>query len=408
MRTRLFILLAGVAAGPLLASAVSADERPGLDDLKFDAYRTSISAEHASLDSDGDGWVDWYERFEGTDPNDPKSFPGAAQLEIVDNRVVLQSTNFPDRFVVVDLATPKVLSKPEAAIPALVGLVQDLRAATPTGKAWQTMTAKLGEYGGVAPGIDSILAATQQDAGGSIDLGPRVGGVPMGLISGISVGTSVEGGIAVQIVRIWDESTNPALTVTFHYLPDDKAFVEHGVLVWSPATGGTSAVEWYKVNGNEVSREIRHVDSKGKVVSRIALDEKNAPITTAEAPVTTAAPVTTEKNTNTTVSTPVSVTTPTTVGDYVDAEYQRPRLLTPEEVAERTEFLKGLTGRFGTTIELPDPKERPGVKDPAEPECKGPFCVLFTVVEAPDLHNVNGGDPINPLFTPQGPPISVG
>jgi len=79
-----------------------------------------------------------------------------------------------------------------------------------------------------------------------------------------------------------------------------------------------------------------------------------------------------------------------------------------KEIAERAEFLKGLTGRFGSTIDLPSgPKEKPGVSDPAEPECKGAFCVLFTVVEAPDLSNVNGGDPINPSFGPEAPPVTI-
>ncbi|MEQ1699339.1 MAG: hypothetical protein ABMA25_04475 [Ilumatobacteraceae bacterium] len=418
MRTRLLILLAGVAAGPLVASAVSADEQPRLDDVQFDASRTSLTAESVSRDSDGDGWVDWYERFEGTDPNDPNSYPGAAQLEIVDNRIVLQATNLPDRFVIVDRATPEVLKTPEAAIPALVGMVQDLRAGTSTGKVLQTMIGELGKYGGSVPSLDGILGQAEKDSAIGVDLGPRVGGIQMGLISGLSaeVGGNQQGGLSVRFVKTWDEATKPAQTVTFHYLPDDEAFIEHGVLVWSPTTGGTSTVEWYKVNGTETSRWLRHFDSKGKLVWKQELDKDDNPvgpvITVTSTPVTaapvTAAPVTAAKDTNTTVSTPASVTTPTTVGDYADPEYQRPQLLSPEEMAARAEFLKGLTGRFGSTIDLPPgPKEKPGVSDPADPECKGPFCVLFTVVEAPDLSNVNGGDRINPSFLPEGPPITI-
>ena len=60
------------------------------------------------------------------------------------------------------------------------------------------------------------------------------------------------------------------------------------------------------------------------------------------------------------------------------------------------------------TVVHVDAPDEPGVADPAEPECKGQFCVVFTVVEAPDLRNVNGGDPINPSFGPHAPPVTMG
>lgn len=412
MRTRLLILLAGVAAGPLVASAVSADDPPRLDDLKFDASRTSLTAEAAAVDSDGDGWVDWYERFEGTDPNDANSYPGAAQLEIVDERVVLQSTNFPDRFVIVDLATPEVLKTPEAAMPALLGTVQDLRAGTSTGKVLQTMITEFGKYGGSVPSLDGILGETQQSSGVSIDLGPRVGGIPMGLISGVYIGINDQGGLSVTLSRTWQARDNEvSVSVKLDYLPKTHDYTETGTFLAITEDGGYVTVEWLNFNGTQMYCVRKVHDSSGRLVSKQYFDTNGKPYSPPvpeNTPETTAAPVTTVKDTNTTVSTPASVSTPTTVGDYADPEYQRPQLLSPEEMAARAEFLKGLTGRFGSTIDLPPgPKEKPGVSDPADPECEGPFCVLFTVVEAPDLSNVNGGDRINPSFLPEGPPITI-
>ena len=416
MRTRLLLLLAGIAAGPLVVSVASADDSHRLDDLKFDASRTSLTAESASADSDGDGWVDWYERFEGTDPNDAKSYPGSAQLEIVDGRVVLQSANFPDRFVIVDLATPEVLSKPESAISTLVGLVQNLGKGTSTGSALQSMIQQLGKYGGVLPDVNGLIAQTPKEAGGSSVLGPRVGGIPMGLISSLTVGLNDEGNMYF-VLSYTSEAPDASFSVSVRYDPitgTDK-FLERGLLLF-PADDGYSTIEWCSYDGTEIYRVRKVIDGEGKVVSTQYFDPNGKPYgpptTTPPATPVTAAPVTatpvTTKTTETSVTTPVSVTTPTTAGDYADPDYQRPQRLSDKEIAERVEFLKGLTGRFGSTIELPSgPTEKPGVSDPAEPECKGVFCVLFTVVEAPDLSNVNGGDRINPSFGPEAPPVTI-
>ena len=418
MRTRLAFLLAGIAAGPLLASVVSAADPPRFDDVKFDAHRSLLTAESVSVDSDGDGWVDWYERLEGTDPFDASSYPGAALLEIVDGRVMVQSTNFPDRFVIVDLATPDVLSMPESAIPVLVGLVSNLRESSPTGSVLKQMIDQLGKYGGGVPSLDAIIGQAAKDTGVAVDLGPRVGGMPMGWISGVSVGTNAKGAVTLTIVTDQEGRHGPgSLTTTFTFSPTTGHYFKESVISVPNAIGGHDRVEWFTLDGKEVYAVHKRYNSQGKLVFTQYLDKDNKPIgdPIAPPPASSVPPASTSGSTATTAaSTPddttaSSATTPTTVGDYADPEYQQPRLPTEKEIAARAEFLKGLSGRFGGTIELPDrPAGEPGVADPAEPECKGQFCVVFTVVEAPDLHNVNGGDPINPSFGPHAPPITVG
>ncbi|MGB8859329.1 MAG: hypothetical protein WCC60_08735 [Ilumatobacteraceae bacterium] len=419
MRTRLLLLLAGIAAGPLLASVVSADEPPRLDDLKFDAGRSSMSAERAGMDSDGDGWVDWYERFEGTDPFDASSYPGSATLEIVDDRVVLQSVAFPDRLVIVDLATPDVLHKPETALDALVGLVQGLKKGAGPGSALNDMIRQFGKYGGILPDVAAIIAQNEKDTGVSFDLGPRVGGQPMSLISDIEVGENSSK--QTTITYFHRDGKNETIVIV---TPAEKKVEVGTVEYYGSSSGAAVEVATGYTNGRRTGFTLFYYDSKGNPTWYQRYDGKGVPIggpvsatgTPAGATESSVPPPSSAAGgTGSTVpasstpgnSTPSSVT-PTTEGDYADPQYDRPQLPSAAEIAARAEFLKGISARFGSTVDLPDrPADKPGVVDPAEPECRGAFCVVFTVVEAPDLRKTAGGDPINPLYGPLGPPITI-
>lgn len=399
----------------MVASVVAADA-PRFDELKLEASRVSLSAKYAALDSDGDGWADWYERFEGTDPFDAGSHPGAATLELVDGRVVVQSIAFPDRLAIVDLQSKGGLKTAESSISELLALVQGQQTGTAVGAMRDEMIAGLLKLGG-SDTVTEILAQAEKEMGGGEGFEPRVGGVSVGLISDVTVSTNSGGGTRVKV-------TDGSDSKQYDYWPKSGDVTGYSVEHFSSPSGGSASIETYTRNGRTTGSTLRIYDRAGNLVSTQFYDgdgkPKGPPIPAggstgssapgSSEPATTAAQGSGSSAPATTApasSTPASQTP--TSGDYVnpDADTTRPPSL--KEVKARIEFLSGLIARFGNTLDLPAKltDDKPGVADPAEPECRDDRCVVFTVVEAPDLHRTAGGDPVNPDWAPDAPPHTM-
>lgn len=411
MRTRLLPTTVDLAVGLLLA-AVIVGGCQRTDARKIDASRVSLSAKYAQLDSDGDGWADWYERLEGTDPSDAQSHPNAAVLEIVDERVVVQSAAFPDRLAIIDLQAADRLSTLQSAVSELLTLVQGAQTGTAVGGLRDQMIADLLQLDD-SDIVAEILAQVEKDMAGSGGLEPRVGGVSAGLISDVEVGTNSGGGRSIKI-------TDGANSKTINYWPKSGDITGYTVEYFSGPAGGTVMIETRTRNGKTEGSTVRTFDRSGALVSTQFYDAagkpKGPPILSGgstSSSVPSGGPATTQASGSPALSAPAGSTpvsqTPTTAGDYVnpDADVQRPP--TDEELKARAEFLRGLIARFGNTLDLPTelPNNQPGVADPAEPECRDSRCVVFVVVTAPDLHRTAGGDPINPDFGPGAPPNSL-
>lgn len=177
-----------LGAAGLAVQAVHADDGSKYDtDLEIVALdRHTASFKALVVDSDGDGWTDWVERLEGTDPNDPASHPQAVRTDLIDGSLYVQSSVFPDRFVVIDIATlPEELgiSIEKGGIDALADLVGQLTGQTTLGKFVSEMTSSdlLGEWTGQ---LDGILAdAAKHMAKDDPTMGARTGGTLVSLIA---------------------------------------------------------------------------------------------------------------------------------------------------------------------------------------------------------------------------------
>ena len=368
-----------LVAGLFASHAQAADDDRPLESIELELGSRTYTAEYLRRDTDGDGWSDWYERLEGTDPKDPASHPDSIHLDIVDTTVFVQSIAFPDRLVALDgLALPERTD----SVAGLMDLVSQITGSTSLGKFNEQMKESLAGLGG-----DDELAAILGDVSSmhtsvDISMGSRTNGQLTALISaegsGINVSFSKDG---VRIVTTTSnlDSTNTGIVITHESLNGSPVSVtktdyKNGVLVYTTTT-----------------------DANGSVVA-----EAVVPLSAA----TTVAPETTTKPANSTPDTTTAATTATTVkGDYVNPDADTVTVPTPAEAAARLAFLSGVRARYAKVLDLPTEinPDKPGVIDPAEPGCDDERCVAFTVVTAPDLNRTSGGCP--PTYCNAAPPI---
>ncbi len=191
------LALAGVVAAASLVSA--ADEPSGpiadrpdtvqLASLDLHTDSRAYTVEYLTRDSDGDGWTDWYERLDGTDPYDPKSFPGGARVDVMDATVFVQSFSHPDRFIALDGIELPVAKD---SFGELTDLIASITGTTSLGKFRDDLLKLVNDIGGDR--IAGMLSdAAQHHDKEDLGLGGRTNGQLVGLISwdwNSSVGSS--------------------------------------------------------------------------------------------------------------------------------------------------------------------------------------------------------------------------
>lgn len=385
-------IVTAAAAGMTLTNpaAQAADPDRSIEELELSITSRAYTAEYLTRDSDGDGWSDWYERLQGTDPKDPESHPGTVHLDIAHldgaATVFVQSTAFPDRLVALD-----ALELPESvdSIAQLIDLVSSITGQTTLGKFRDELDASVEEAGG-----GDVLAGILADVSkhhGSVDIamGGRTGGQLTALISagGDGIHISFESdGVHIQTVI---DSTDENGT---------------GVMFIDDYVNGTRVrhEEKHFKDGTHVGSTVR--DGKGNIIDQSVVPLSDVPTTVG----TTVAPPTTGSGATTTVAPdkPSSTTATTTKGDYVNPDDDSSMWSTPTlaEAEARIKFLGGVRARYGGVLDIPSeiPKDKPGVHDPAEPPCEQEGCVAFTEIIAPDFSQTSGGCP--PQYCNNGRP----
>lgn len=401
----------GALVAPTAIATVNAEEPPLLDTLDVSATGIRQEREVMMRDSDGDGWSDWYERLEGTDPYDPSSHPHAATLQIVDHTIFVQSLAFPDRLVMI--GDPELPDRVDS-LADLFARIDGITANTGVGAFFAEIESQINDI----PGSDMLTAALAdvEAMTGSKrpPVSPQVGGQSVDQI-GFDVSTTSSGGV---VVTTTDKGGWTVYTV------EKSGVGVHDAREYLNADGsGVRVHSWFK-DGKKTGGDITILGKGGDPVHTTNLDASGKPTGTIVYPTTVAPGGTTATTTptNTTPSTtatttpssspnttsaPNSSTPSTTEGGYRDPEHTPVRMPTPDEVAERAEFLRGLNTRFGPAVVPTDepPKERPVVADPAEPPCDHQMCAAFVIVEAPDLSRMKGGCP--PLYCNSAGPIQV-
>lgn len=194
-RVRLTTGLAGLLAGAVVATGVLSDGEVGIGHADADSTAqagraeptgpsglrvidlTATGAGRTARDGDRDGWADWVEELEGTDPANAASTPGAVTLDIVGTIVCLRPAAHPDEVAVVDLSLPEgTVSGRDllATFGALAGL-------NPGGVAHDRLAALVQTLH-----ADGVLDRTGSapTVGASRGLRKRVGGMDVPLVGG--------------------------------------------------------------------------------------------------------------------------------------------------------------------------------------------------------------------------------
>ncbi len=373
-----------IAFNPAADVVRAADPDRSVEKLELEITSRTYTAEYLTRDSDGDGWSDWHERLEGTDPNDPSSHPGSVHLDIAHldgaTTVFVQSKAFPDRLVALDGLT---LPERVDSVGQLLELVSTITGQTTLGKFSDELDASVKEIGGDA--LASILADVPAHHGSvDIAMGGRTGGQLTVLIS-----------VETSNFRFWGDNDGLHTQNTEAKVDDSGSgivYIEHSV------------------NGSRVTMTHKHYwkgthtgsvvyDANGNVIDRSIVPLSDVPTTVAVTTATTVAPTTsnTTPETTTVPTTPASTTATTTKGDYVNPDDDSAlwRTPTPSEIEARVAFLIGVRARFGGVLDVPKElnPDKPGVHDPAEPPCSDDRCIAFAEVVAPDLSRQSGGCP---------------
>lgn len=391
------------------------------------------TAEALQRDSDGDGWSDWIERLKGTDPNDSGSHPDSGVVDILGTTGIVQSVAFPDQFAMVDLGAHSGLIGKDGTANVL-DLVATLGGLTPGGKLHSQLTQTLAALEG-AGGLESLLAAANAaigPKGGPGPFDPKTNGLTMSLVSMDwgTVKTIMDGVKIAQSNRIeFGTTTNgdPFIRASNLEGSQQHVYTGHGIetIVFDTQTltDGTVVQHWITfVNGVEDGRGKRVTradgtwehwvyDGSGKLISHnsgkvgpVGPASSSAPSADPSAPASSASASASAGSSSSGQASASPTSEPSedeSESPYVDPDATPPRLPTEKEFAERAEFLGGLliyTARNKPESPSTPLLPKPGVADPAEPECSQPQCLAFVEIIQPDLHNRPGGDPIRPGF----------
>lgn len=413
-------VVALTAGGALVAQAV---EEPRLDELELRIAGAYYTQEALARDSDGDGWTDWYERLQGTDPKDPDSHPGSTYLEVLDRSVFVQSTAFPDRLTVTDLALPEGSSAQD-----LVALVAARGGVSPLGELGKTLTeltARLSEGGLLASMLEQSAAIHGKQV-----LEGRTNGVAASLLAGgensvylgdgwnVQTGSNSKGGGWVRINDAthmqyhdlsWEGLRSTTADIVNH---DDGTSTTYYTVYLNGKAVRWGYKKWNMDTGEEV--EVWYDEATGKQLSSSSVPPSATSPASASATGSASASASASASgsasggaspspeASKSPSADPSPSASTTYGNPDVDEASVLRMPTAAEVEARVAFLSGVRARFGDKPPVLDSElvPEPGVADPADPECDKWGCVFFVEVSAPRLGNVHGGCPVPPDLKP--------
>lgn len=414
----------------MCATAVFVAPTTRADDLDIRALEISITggaAIRAALlvDSDGDGWTDWAERLNGTDPKNPASHPQQVTLEIVGTTVYQQPVAFPDKLAIITLALPETTIPGSSLLPTVAGLA----GLTPNAK----LTSQLSEMlttmydGGM---LATLLSSLDKGQASLPNFGVHSNGMDISLISAadvlsweqwkqlqeaaefvasndISVGTTTDGepfievrnseGVQTHIRQ--DDGAVSSWLINNVPQPDGST-----VMFWTHMTNGVTDSYGKKVTKKDGSQEYWEYDANGNETGHGTTPPRSSAGANTQPPPPTGK-ATDPATGSTQTSDPTSKPTASTSYSNPDADpYQPP---TSKEIAARIAFLTGV--RVHTMQNPPTitgtlvPK--PGVADPADPACDKAGCVVLIEAMSPNLHRVAGGDPVPPDLADRVPPL---
>ena len=402
--------LAATAVISWTGLAMAADEPTDTIDLatlELDTESHAYTMEYLTRDTDGDGWTDWYERLDGTDPNDPTSHPGGVRVDLIDTTVFVQSSAFPDRIVAIDdLEFPTTTD----GFGDLTDLIGSITSATTLGKFRDDLVNEVSVIAGNR--VDDVLSEANKlhdlaRETGVSELGRRTNGQNASLLSWEVSGTAGSNGASASV-----NTEHGSATVQI-----DK----NGVTVVDSrdniVSGNGIDITTVSVNG-ELVLTVKTEYVNGVVVGKYPTDGSGTALPPLVNPLSSATTVPEAKPGDTTAtSVPVETSVPaitvapteasvpaTTVAPYTNPDADPIPVPTAQEVEARVAFLSGVRTRYLPTLDLPTelPKDKPGVADPAEPECRQDGCVAFTVIVHPDLDKVDGACP--QTYCNSGPP----
>jgi hypothetical protein len=394
--------LTGIIASATLARA--ADPPATVETADLTIGSRAYTSEYATRDSDGDGWTDWTERLEGTDPFDPTSHPDALRVDIVDGTVFVQSPAFPDRLVALDdLELPET----KESIGPLLDVVSALTGQTTLGKFRDRLDEELAGIFGDRVGSMLADATTHHDRG-DLQLGTRTNGA---LATLISAEIGMEGDCIKVEVRSSDDTGHTRTIIRFEPIPNPFTTT---VTNWSTEKHLDEQGNGTIVTTKTVNLVVQSVTTStyvnGKIVKLETTDASGTPLEPPiEAtptqphhmtPATHTNPPTTEAAESdhgpVTTAAPKEPAPETTVaGGYSDPDADPILTPTDQEIEARIEFLIGVKARYGEVLQIPSEPDRdkPGVLDPAEPPCKDDRCVVFVELAIPDVEHVRGACP---------------
>ncbi len=238
----------------------------------------------------------------------------------------------------------------------------------------------------------------------------------------VSVGTTTDGDPYVEVRNNEGVQTHVAQsdgTVSSFLINNTNLGGGASVMFWSHLTNGVVDSYGKRVTNADGSTEYWEYDANGNETGHGKTPPKttpggntNGPTTQPQGGGTTGnAPTggTTSTGGATETATEDSTSKPTTTSS---ATYSNPDadpfvMPTDKQIADRIAFLTGV--RVHTVENKPQVSStlvpKPGVSDPADPECKGSMCVFFVEVVSPDFTNVAGGDPVPPDLANRTPPL---
>jgi hypothetical protein len=402
--------VAAIAVISWTGLALAADEPTDSIDvakLQLDTESHAYTMEYLSRDSDGDGWTDWYERLDGTDPHDPTSHPGGVRVDLIETTVFVQSLAFPDRFVAIDgLELPTT----QDAFGELTDLVGSITGSTTLGKFRDELAKEVSTIAGNL--VDDMLSDANKlhelalETGVS-EFGRRTNGQNASLLSWEVSGAAGSNGASVSVSTEHGSSSvqidGNGVTVVNS---SDNIVGGNGIEITTVSVNGelVLTVKTEYVNGVVVGKYPS--DGSGNPLPPLINPLSTATTVPVAKPVeTTATTVVVETTTPATTVAPTEVTTPpSTEAPYTNPDADPIPAPTAQEVEERVAFLSGVRTQYLPTLDLPTEldKDKPGVADPAEPECRQDGCVAFTVIMHPDLDKADGACPRT--YCNSGPP----
>jgi hypothetical protein len=149
------LALAGTLLATTGAVVSAASDEPDLMTMKLRIEGGYYTEKALSQDSDGDGWTDWVERLNGTDPKDPASHPTISHVEVVGTTAYVQSHQVPDHLVVIDLALPEGAT----TVTELAAMVASLAGMSEASPLHSQLMAGLDQLG--SGRLDEIIKLTQ-------------------------------------------------------------------------------------------------------------------------------------------------------------------------------------------------------------------------------------------------------